>query len=89
MRTAYVIVAAFAVALSACATNPQSPGNSLARIQAALGPLKGRPVKTVVARLGPPDWIDRGDQGQVYVWDGSNARPDFWTNFSSCNIRVY
>jgi hypothetical protein len=78
------VAIAVALALSGCAQNP------FPVIQSTLGDLKGRPVKTVVEKLGDPDeQIHDGDE-KAYVWYRVNKpRQEFLSNLVECTIKVF
>jgi hypothetical protein len=85
MARPYLIVAAVALALASCAGDSTFP-----IIQSRLAAMKGKPVTSLLQKLGEPDSKDTVDGGHVYVWDGSSAQHvNFWTNFSQCALKVY
>lgn len=76
---------AVALALAGCADD-----NTFPVTQSRLAALKGKPVASLLQKLGEPDSKDKADDGHVYVWDGSSApHVNFWTNFSQCALKVY
>ena len=78
-------LAAFAFAASGCAGATPPP----IVIGAQLAEMKGKPVKALVAKIGEPDLQNFSRDGRVYVWDGSSkTQHGFWTNFSSCTLRI-
>ncbi len=80
----------FFVVLFACAfASFAFAENSLPQIHDALEALRGHPISAVVARLGEPDWKDLRADPKIYAWDGSRSQHDFWSNFSSCVVKVY
>jgi hypothetical protein len=84
MNKSRLIFAALVLGLSACAESSHPV------IQSRLADLKGKPVATLVAKLGDPDSKEMAGDDQVYVWNGSSKSfPNFWTNFSDCSLKAY